>query len=716
TASTLARNPAIPPEIIDLLAASPDSGVRQNLADNSAISAAIRERLARDPEHPVRRAVASSLHTPKELLIQLAKDSEEGKEVTVRQAARRNPNFPADADLSDFPPYESQVWRSPCDFHHTLHHGNRQSLTDMAGRADCPRDVLIALAKIRDPLVDTHIVSPCISKHRLDIEDAELLTLLAASPDKTTRSYVAKNKHTPWAVVETMIHDRDPEVAAIVAEHPNIPYPYVALAKSAGAELFHAFGTDGVTPALVSLGVEEVRTLLAKNTTTPDEVLVWLSHDLSKAVRKAVAENENSRATTLGRLAFDAIGGVRRRARANPRCPSGVAEATPADTGSWEATWQLQDDQATRRALMLWVPSTTVADVVAHADDPSPEVRETVGRHPLVPRRLLADLAKSPDPCLRAAVAANPRTPTSVLRALTAGPEWFVRWELANNTSTPVDALEHLATSGDVVIQIAVVKSRAFDASTSGTSYCVGTPFAMVKDLDEPFEPMEERLRADICATRVRIVTALARNHSRDFRVQCLLADDGATPAPILVTWAQQSLSPWVRRTIARNGSAPAAALTLLARDLHASVRRVVAENQATPPATLLALVDTSHRDWHTQVALAENLATPPEALARLIHVAVDWVVRYRVARHPSTSTDTLQALAHDEHSSVREAVAARPGLTVKLRGILKKDRDKSVRDTLTKNKGHGVELVTARCGFGLWEPEDEFEDNDDDD
>ena len=152
--------------------------------------------------------------------------------------------------------------------------------------------------------------------------------------------------------------------------------------------------------------------------------------------------------------------------------------------------------------------------------------------------------------------------------------------------------------------------------------------------------------------------------------------------------------------------------MMLLAKDINARVRAAVAGNPATPHVTQLALVGEINRD--IQLALGVNRSTAPQVLARLAQVAVDWIVRCRVAAHPKTPHDVLLMLARDEERVVRQNLAARAGLTDDLRAILMADSDDHVRATTLKNDGSGVRELQIRCPIG--DTDDPFADDEDDD
>ncbi len=680
----LARHRNTPASLIATLAAAcPDPQDQTLIAAHPAVAPATLASLAASPHAEVRCGAAGNAMAPPSLLAHLANDPEEG----VQCAVASNPATPA------------SILRQ------MLVTGLVKAQVMIARRPGCPRDILINLARHPDSAIQKAVVARSDPYFGCPpLEDPEVLVILSESPFAFARQCAVSHRKLPRSAVLRLLDD--PEVASTIAHHPLAPYPYVAFASDTGAELFHVYGKDAVTPVLVSHGEESVRRLLATNASTPPAMLDWLSRDASKAIRKRVAEHHGTMAATLARLAFDPVGGVRRRARGNASCPPAIPDYVPPDGGTWETTWQAQDDLAVDRALRLWLPSATGDEVAAHADDPSLEVREAVGRHPLTPATLLADLANSTETRLRAAVAANPHTPPSVLRTLASSREWYVRWELARNRSTPPDALEILAVGGDGMILRALLNNPAIDLYNTVIGDDGGLAHRDQRGDDEASQYSAEKALRPVGA---HIFSVIAQ--SGDHALLRELCRREAVPPPILIALAH-STDITLRETIAKNLDAPAAALMLLAKDMHARVRTAIAGNPATPLATQLALVGEINRD--IQLALGGNRSTAPEVLARLSHVAVDWIVRCRVAAHPETPLDILYMLARDEESVVRQNLAARAGLTDDLRGILMADSDDYVRATALKNDGSGVRKRLIGCPD--WDTDDPFADDEDDD
>ncbi len=113
---------------------------------------------------------------------------------------------------------------------------------------------------------------------------------------------------------------------------------------------------------------------------------------------------------------------------------------------------------------------------------------------------------------------------------------------------------------------------------------------------------------------------------------------------------------PAVRKALAKNPHASAAALAVLAGDQETAVREAVAAHPNTPVEVLARLAAEGSRN--VIVALARR-PLPPEIVDRLANDSDD-VHRRLAAEHPNVTVETLHRLTHDSHSSVVGAAARR--------------------------------------------------------
>lgn len=118
-----------------------------------------------------------------------------------------------------------------------------------------------------------------------------------------------------------------------------------------------------------------------------------------------------------------------------------------------------------------------------------------------------------------------------------------------------------------------------------------------------------------------------------------------------------------IRRGVAANLSTPVEVLDRLADDVDRRVRCEVADNRATTAGTLSKLLGASQsrvQQGHGQTLsetllrglIARNANTGADTL-RVLSNEASLNVRATVAAHPNTTTDTREALAHDQHPHV---------------------------------------------------------------
>lgn len=124
---------------------------------------------------------------------------------------------------------------------------------------------------------------------------------------------------------------------------------------------------------------------VARNPSTPADILAELANDEDDDVRGAVAENPNTPADILAELANDEEVYVRYIVAANPN--------TPADT---------------------------LAELAADKDDEIWNVRTRVAKNPSTPANVLRQLANDTNTYVRKGVAANPNAPADLRKSFPA--------------------------------------------------------------------------------------------------------------------------------------------------------------------------------------------------------------------------------------------------------------------------------------------------------
>ena len=111
-----------------------------------------------------------------------------------------------------------------------------------------------------------------------------------------------------------------------------------------------------------------------------------------------------------------------------------------------------------------------------------------------------------------------------------------------------------------------------------------------------------------------------------------------------------------------------------------------IAVSRLTPAETLNLLARDSESG--VREAVAENPSTPAETLNLLARNS-DWrdsSISKAVAGHPNTPAETLNLLAKDSNASVREAVARHPSTPAETLNLLASDGQSIVREAVAKN------------------------------
>lgn len=272
---------------------------------------------------------------------------------------------------------------------------------------------------------------------------AAVLERLGRDLDDEVRWLVALNPSTPVAVLERLAGDTDMRVRQAVLRHPSTPAatlerltgdPNVLIQRTV---IRYSSGPAEVLewPAVDPDG--EVRLAAAENPSTSPETLERLAGDPVDWVRRAVAWNRSTPPAALERLVGDSKNMVRRKAALNPSTPTAVLERLAGDS------------KDIVRQAAAENPSMLAAALERLANDPIDEVRQAVARNPSTPVAVLERLAGDPNETVRREAAYNPSTPAALLERLASDLHSLVRMSAACNPSTPAASLERLARDPD---------------------------------------------------------------------------------------------------------------------------------------------------------------------------------------------------------------------------------------------------------------------------
>lgn len=604
-----------PPECLQALARDQDDEVREMVASNRSTSAAVRDAMARDPSPDVRMAVAFRSATPA-VLARLAK----ARSPEVRRCVAANPSAPT--SILDLLANDSDEWvcravkgnrstpeavqealavrfadKIPPSIACSLANAGKD-LERLAGHGDA--DVRGRVAE--SPSVPSHVldklaedssdwVRGAVALHAAT--SAQALGALAKDCSPAVRSAVARRADACAAALDLLAHDCDPWVRSTVAEH--------AAVSAVALDLLATDPDQGV------------RCKVAANSRAGAAALELLARDLSAEVRLEVAMNHVVSAEVLGSLAKDLTEDV--------RCK--VAESNRAGAATLEL---LSCDSSARvRFLVAGNPSTPPLLLDALAGDPSMQYK--IAGNPSASASALGMVAATCsrwwDEALRHALAQHRSTPVPTLELLSRDADDSVRKAVAENPATPAEALDELARDPVRAVWFAVVRNPGLGWST------------LVHLLS----------RADF-----------SKRWAEDY-LQALLnkASDAATPGELLVALGTQGY--WrVRRAAIDNPSFP--------DELRQPALQAIADEMGSFPTLEQATPDASRlsaADWVIGLTALGLIPQPGDsaAMARAAK-SKDWLQRAAVTHCEKVQPSLLRLLMDDEIAVVRRLAVER--------------------------------------------------------
>jgi hypothetical protein len=400
---SLARNPVAAVHVWSVLAADPDPQVRRALAQGHSrdfrptvdlpLPEAAQWALAQDLDVEVRRALAYRRDLAMRVGLRLAADPS----VVVRFAV-------------------AQSWRPLPDA------VVRSLLVD--SDAEVRRGALLATPPPPDLaaelLADPQTRQEAAGQAPLIPDDA---ATLITDPDPAVREAVARNRHTPLALVLRLGRDPDEDVRAAVTLHPDVPdEAREQIAASVEPHDYHvadwllphraplserlayvdsrfvfcrravAFSSDLPTSAVARLAADEdygVRLLLAENhPEAPADILPDLIRRAGHA-RWELVKYRNMPAHALAEFAASGDDDLRCVAATGPNLPAAAAIALASH------------DDHTTRSLVAANLALPLPQIIRLLHDPDPRLAEAAARNPHLPPRLARQLIATDDGSLR---------------------------------------------------------------------------------------------------------------------------------------------------------------------------------------------------------------------------------------------------------------------------------------------------------------------------
>ncbi|MFJ2821544.1 hypothetical protein ACIO7M_10560 [Streptomyces toxytricini] len=418
---SLALNRSLPQAVRMVLAEHPDPAIRTAVviaADGAPRE--LFERLLDDPDPQVREHLAASDHVPADLRARLATDPSAHVRATLAQGWTTAPEPVRRLLLTD-PDDSVRAGACAIYFRRTPH-------------PVPPPDLLPRL--LADPVTRAGAVRHCT----LDTATAHRL---AADPDDDVRRELAKHPDLPPALRDELAKDPDPSVALHIFARQDTPeatraaiHTRIVSDKPPLHWLAHDHDLDDDTlerEITGELARAELRALhLPWVTTDP------LPHVDSPyaCFRASAAVSGRLPPPLVARLLADEESNVRTTMALNAR-----DQVDPDTAERIDRTYRPDKRTGWRPADSLPLPTTALRRL---ATDPDPRMRQLAPRDPHLPVESARRLAADPDPTVRLAIATHPRLPAEDLTRLLADPSESVAATAAANPNLPTTVMHQL--------------------------------------------------------------------------------------------------------------------------------------------------------------------------------------------------------------------------------------------------------------------------------
>lgn len=266
----------------------------------------------------------------------------------------------------------------------------------------------------------------------------ECLAVLARDSEDLVRAAAAGNPRLPEDILLGLALDESSRVREAAISCDRLPPEWVQSLHHPPEERLLRARTQEDAQELRVLAEdsdERVRVAVARNASTPSDVLMKLASDESVRVQVACVRHPSTPPETALALARKALGdGVDLFDALEEELQYSEIESFPPMVGLF-----LMDGNEGFEHLLLsapWVPAQRIVNAVASRDR---EVRGEAAKNPTLTPSMLGGLAKDPDAFVRAKTAGNPRTPNDLLAGLARDVESYGwTYDGGNQTHGPV--------------------------------------------------------------------------------------------------------------------------------------------------------------------------------------------------------------------------------------------------------------------------------------
>lgn len=622
--TAVVSHPELPTETLGELAVDVASEVRWAVVRQPNLPIAAFSALVDDPEVGIRAIVAEHPQIPGRLLAGLLDD----KLVFDQEEPDRDRPWSERTLMPNVVLWNHKWDNSMADWRALALVSNPQARLALATNYRAPAEVAAILADddveyVRDAALQSYNLpaaalrkliddpSPSIAGKALSLLEKHTsrfrdnLGVFIDANSVRARATLASDEMATAEWLESLALDPSVEVRVAVAGNPNTPpASFVSLSKDSDLDVAQAVSEalhrgDVPPAALDAVAMSphtKIRVAVAAMSGLSQETLRVLVQDSEESVRLSAARNGYTAVAAL--VAVIATDDLNKK--------YGIGRASVA------ALCAVAQDE-----------TLTVESLHALAQSPFAEVRLSVVQNVAVSKAILANLTRDESPQVREAVGANCETPKEGLQALAHDASAAVRRAVAANPATSPVALTLLDHDPDGEVALAVALHPNIPPSSLD---------ALVEVHDQP------------------------------------KANEGTSLALTMLVQGKLDRLPWVHELPGR--------LTRSDNMWHQGVRQAVASNPLASPDTLATL----SQQPDTVAFVAGNLSTPATTLSRLVQHE-DKLVREALASNPNLSEAELAILSLDQHEVVRKCVADNPHTAIQTLEILANDFSSEIKD-----------------------------------
>ncbi len=476
-----------------------------------------------------------------------------------------------------------------------------------------------------------HMCAQTMESHRIHPPDPRLHSL--ADVIVAFQKAIAENRHTPLHMLQTLTLGTEWSVRHAVYAHPHI-LAQKEIIQDLVAQIQNTTSTQILSDFAMYWHVD-VRIAVAKNLSTPLDVLIQLAAQADASVKIALAQNPRTPEDIL--MTMEAYQAVEQ----NPIVASVIE------------TISVSAEKSTEKSDPLGKPN-------------SPETLELLEKH-----------TKHWNRAVRHAVAQHPATPPHLLAMLASDRHYQVRHAAAQHVNTPEKSLQTLFDDRAGEVVSAVNKHPWVKAETQRTREMQNPEHlqqqathwhdyvrrAVAENIHTPSAVLLQLTKDRAHPVRVAAVDRIAQNpallgvldqlvtEDTDTHTLMAIAESSHIPADLVLRLAQHPKE-LVRSTIAhsidptrftQSSTALENLLETLAQDTDAGVRQCVAGNLHTPTHILEKLA--TEKDMNICAAVAENPHTPPHLLEKLAQDARRSDVYEAILENPNTPAHVREVL-----------------------------------------------------------------------